>query len=87
MTHPHEVDLVSRPTQAYDAWTLGRTRLIAFKAARLLSDAKRELGAFAEPTLATDAGPKLLEASEHVTEALAVLEALQEELRDADASG
>jgi hypothetical protein len=70
-------------TQDYDAWTLGRTRLVAFKAERLLTEAKRELGSFGEPSLGTRAVPELLRASEHVTEALAVLERLQEQLRSA----
>jgi hypothetical protein len=71
---------LSQP-QAYDAWTLGRTRLVAFKAERLLTEAKRELGAFGEPTLGTEAVPELLRASEHVSEALGVLETLQAKLR------
>jgi hypothetical protein len=68
-------------TQAFDAWTLGRARLVAFKAERLLTEAQRELGAFGEPTMSTLAGPELLRASEHVTEALAVIAGLQEQLR------
>lgn len=65
-----------------DAWALGRARLVAFKADRLLSAAKRELGAFDDDTLSADLAPDLLEASEHVGEALAVLERLQDRLRD-----
>ncbi len=65
-----------------DAWALGRARLVAFKADRLLSAAQRELGAFGADTLSADLAPDLLEASEHVGQALAVLERLQERLRD-----
>jgi hypothetical protein len=71
----------AQQAQEYDAWTLGRTRLVAFKAERLLTEAKRELGAFGEPTLGTRAVPELLRASEHVSEALEVLGRLQEQLR------
>lgn len=70
--------------RAYDAWTLGRARLVAFKAQRLLTEAQRELGAFSEPTMATAAGPELLRASEHVTSAVQVLEGLQRQLRAVD---
>ena len=65
-----------------DAWALGRARLVAFKADRLLSAAKRELGAFDADTLSADLAPDLLEASEHVGEALTVLGRLQDRLRD-----
>jgi hypothetical protein len=65
-----------------DAWALGRARLVAFKADRLLSAAQRELGAFGVDTLSADLAPDLLEASEHVGQALAVLERLQDRLRD-----
>jgi hypothetical protein len=78
---PHVSESNLPSAQAYDAWTLGRTRLVAFKAERLLTEAKRELGAFGETTLGTEAIPELLRASEHVSEALGVLEALQAELR------
>jgi hypothetical protein len=64
-----------------DSWSLGRARLVAFKAARLLSAAKRELGAFGEGTLSADFAPDFLRASEHVGEALAVLEELQDRLQ------
>ena len=65
-----------------DAWALGRARLVAFKADRLLSAAKRELGAFDAETLSADLAPDLVEASEHVGQALTVLQRLQERLRD-----
>jgi hypothetical protein len=78
-TESHDV----RAPTPFDAWTLGRARLVAFKAERLLTEAKRELGAFGEPTMGTSAGPELLRASEHVTEALRVLEGLQQQLRGA----
>jgi hypothetical protein len=66
---------------AVDTWALGRARLVAFKADRLLSAAQRELGSFGADTLSADLAPDLLEASEHVGQALAVLERLQESLR------
>ncbi len=65
-----------------DTWALGRARLVAFKADRLLSAAQRELGSFGADTLSADLAPDLLEASEHVGQALGVLERLQDRLRD-----
>ena len=65
-----------------DAWALGRARLVAFKADRLLSAAKRELGAFDADTLSADLAPDLVEASEHVGQALTVLQRLQDRLRE-----
>ncbi len=64
-----------------DSWTAGRARLVAFKADRLLTEAQRELGAFGEATLSADLAPDLLEVSERVGEALAVLERFQQRLR------
>jgi hypothetical protein len=74
-------DGTSTAAPTYDTWSLGRTRLVAFKAERMLTEAQRELGAFGAGTLATPAAPELLRASEHVSEALAVLEELQATLR------
>jgi hypothetical protein len=69
-----------------DSWTAGRARLVAFKADRLLTEAQRELGGFGEATLSADLAPDLLEASERVGEALAVLERLQHRLRELEAT-
>jgi hypothetical protein len=71
-------DAVGPP--AVDSWALGRARLVAFKAERLLSSAQRELGSFGEGTLSTDLAPDLLRASEHVGAALAVLAEFQARL-------
>ena len=74
-------------TPRLDTWTVGRARLVAFKADRLLSAAQRELGGFGESTLSADLAPDLLEASERVGEAIAVLQRLQERLRAGERAG
>ena len=64
-----------------DSWTRGHARLVVFKAERLLTEAQRELGAFGADTLSADLAPELLRASEHVGEAIAVIERLSAELQ------
>ena len=74
-----------RPTQdrsTLDSWTAGRARLVAFKADRLLTEAQRELGGFGESALSADLAPDLLEVSERVGEAVAVLERFQQRLQE-----
>lgn len=82
---PHAQDRRQPGEARIDSWTIGRARLVAFKADRLLSAAQRELGSFGEATLSADLAPDLLEASERVGEALAVLARFQERLRAAEA--
>ncbi len=72
---------------AADSWALGRARLVAFKAERLLHAAQRELGAFGDDELSSDLAPDLLCASEHVGEALRVLAGLRDRLEGAGPDG
>lgn len=79
-------ETTGREAAQLDSWTVGRARLVAFKADRLLSAAQRELGGFGEATLSADLAPDLLEASERVGEAIAVLARLQARLRPSPAA-
>lgn len=77
-----DLDDPAPTTPPVDVWALGQARLVAFKADRLLSAAQRELGSFGADTLSADLAPDLVEASEHVGAAIAVLERLRDRLRD-----